>query len=128
MMMTRLLAGAVVLIAAGSVSHAASSATFTVRQDSDCVAVASFDMLSAPITTAQPNPGPSDATVLASFANTPVCANGIAFSRTVPVVLAAGQVRFWMRNVASDGTLSGVSNSLDRSVPPSRPVAVDVSF
>jgi len=122
-----LLAGALVLLA--TAAHAASSATFTLRQDADCAAVASWDMLSAPITTANPNPGPSSATVLVALANTPTpCANGIAFSRTVNVVLAAGQVRFWMRAVGTDGTLSGVSNSLDRSVPPARPVAVDVSF
>lgn len=107
------------LIAGLTPAFAGGPVAVTWDQASDCPAVTGWELLQAPITTAQPNPPVGSATLGASIANTGTPPCGLAMVKTVTVT-GIGPTRFWLRGVA--GTVkSADSNSVDASLPFAKP-------
>jgi hypothetical protein len=95
----------------------------TWNQATDCPSVVGWELLVAPISTANPNPPVTTASVGVSFANNvPPC--GLSMSRTVNVS-GVGQQRFWLRAVAT-ASKSSESNSIDASLPLGKPDGLTV--
>lgn len=84
-------------------------------QASDCNVVTGWELLVAPVTTQQPNPQPSDATVGVSIPKgQPPC--GLGMTKTATVTAGVGPQRFWLRAVAG-ATKSAESNAANASLP-----------
>lgn len=116
-------AGALVLFGA-RLAHAGGPAVVTWDQVADCVAVTSWELLAAPVTTANPNPLPGAATVAMTIPNTPPC--GLAMSRTV-TTSGVGPTKFWIRAVAG-AFRSGESNSVEVALPLARPSGLGIAL
>lgn len=94
-------------------AYAGGPATVTWDQAQDCPSIASWDLLAAVVTTAQPNPSVATATVVTSIANAApvVCGS----SATANVSLSGvGNIRFWLRSrsTGSPQVVSAASNSV----------------
>lgn len=114
---------ACVLVSA-SVAFAGGPVALTWNQASDCSEVTGWELLVAPVTTANPNPQPTSAVVGVSFANDqPPC--GLNMTRTVNVS-GVGPQRFWLRALAGS-IRSDVSNAVDRSMPLGKPSGLVVA-
>lgn len=117
--------GVVLTVAFGAgVAHAGGGATVTWDQGADCSSVTGWELLAAPITTAQPNPQPTAAAIGASIQNTGTPPCGLAMSKAV-TLSGVGPTRFWIRAVAG-ATKSGESNSVDVSLPLAKPAGLTV--
>lgn len=118
---------AAVLFYGQGVAFAGGPVTLKWDQAGDCPTITSFDVLTAPITTAQPNPPFSAAIVAATFPNggsgAPPC--GLAMQRTVSLS-GVGTTRVWLRAVAG-ATKSAESNGVDSSFPLAAPSGLTVA-
>lgn len=94
------------------------------NQTADCTAITGWELLVAPITTAQPNPPVTSATVGVSIPTTGLTC-GLNMQKLGQAVNGVGQTRFWMRAVAGT-TRSAESNSVDVSVPLAPPSGLQV--
>lgn len=84
-------------------------------QAADCASVTGWELLVAPVTTVNPNPLPSAATLGATIANTGTPACGMAMVKTATITSGVGPQRFWIRAVG--GAIKSVeSNSVDASL------------
>lgn len=88
-------------------------------QGADCASITGWELVQAPITTAQPNPQPTAGSIGASIANTGTPPCGLAMTRTVTLA-GVGPTRFWIRAVAG-ATKSIESNSADAALPLASP-------
>lgn len=105
-------------------AHAGGPVALTWNQATDCAEVTGWELLVAPVTTANPNPQPTSAVAGVSFANDqPPC--GLSMSRTVNVASGVGPQRFWLRAVAGT-TKSDVSNAVNASMPLGKPSGLTV--
>ena len=123
--MLRLLVATTLGLFLAAAAYAGGPVAVTWDQAADCASVSGWELLQAPITTANPNPQPTAATIGASIQNsgTPPC--GLAMTKTVTLA-GVGLSRFWIRAVA--GTVkSGESNSVDASLPLARPAGLSVA-
>lgn len=106
------------------VALAGGPVALTWNQASDCSEVTGWELLVAPITTANPNPQPTAAVVGVSFANDqPPC--GLNMTRTVNVASGVGPQRFWLRALAG-AVKSDVSNAVNASMPLSKPTGLQL--
>jgi hypothetical protein len=104
-------------------AHAGGPTVVTWDQATDCASVQGWELLQAPITTANPNPQPTAAVIGVTIANNaPPC--GLNMTRTVTLA-GVGPTRFWLRAVASGGK-SGVSNAVEASLPLAPPASLSV--
>lgn len=94
-------------------------------QGADCASIGGWELLVAPITSAQPNPQPTAAAVGVTIANTGTPPCGLAMTRTVNVA-GVGPTRFWLRAVAG-ATKSKESNAVDASLPLAAPAGLSVA-
>lgn len=120
-----LAAGALVALLTLTVANAG---TVDVKwnQTADCQVVSGWELLMAPITTANPNPPVTSAAVGVSIPTTGlVC--GMNMQKLGQAVNGVGQTRFWLRAVAIGGAKSAESNSVDVSVPLGPPSGLTVS-
>lgn len=107
-----------------SIAYAGGPVALTWNQASDCSEVTGWELLVAPITTANPNPQPTAAVVGVSFANDqPPC--GLNMTRTVTVASGVGPQRFWLRALAG-AVRSDVSNAVTASLPLGKPSGLTV--
>ncbi len=112
-----------------STAHAGGPVALTWSQASDCGEVTGWELLVAPITTANPNPSPTSATVGVSFANSGAPC-GLNMTRTVTVTSGVGPQRFWLKaytpGAGGARFYSDVSNSADASMPLGKPSGLTV--
>jgi hypothetical protein len=115
--------GLILILGCPTLACAGGPRIVTWDQAADCASVQAWELLQAPITTANPNPVSTAATLGVTIPNSgPPC--GLAMTRTVTVA-GVGPTRFWIRAVA--GTLrSDVSNPVDRSLPLAAPAGLSV--
>jgi hypothetical protein len=105
-------------------AHAGGPTVVSWNQATDCASVTAWELLAAPITSANPNPQPTTAAVGVTITNTgSPC--GLNMTRTVDVS-GVGPMRFWLRAVAGS-TRSGTSNAVDQSLPLGKPDGLTVS-
>lgn len=109
---------------AAGVAHAGGPTVVAWNQSADCASVTGWELLAAPITTAQPNPQPSGATVGVTIPNTGTPPCGLAMSRTVNLS-GVGSYRYWLRALAGS-TKSGESNAVEASQPLGKPDGLTV--
>ena len=112
-------------IALSGCSDARASAQVNVsfQQAEDCEETARWEVFMVP-GAAQPEPA-ATATPIATIqrsAATP-CAGAQA---DIGRVAGVGRATFYMRAVAADGTVSGFSNPREATIPPARPILVNV--
>jgi hypothetical protein len=107
------------VVFAASLVQAGGPTVVTWSQPTDCDVVTGWELLAAPITTANPNPQPPAANVAVSIPNTgtPLCGPGMTKTVTLAGV---GPSRFWIR-AAVNTFKSGESNSVDASLPLGKP-------
>lgn len=110
-------------------AQAAGPVTLTWNQPSDCEAVTGWELLVAPITTTQPNPDPTAATLGASIAtsDTPPCGSGMTRTLATLTGASVGPTRFWLRAVAG-AIRSDASAGVDAGVPLGKPTGLTVVF
>jgi hypothetical protein len=118
---------AFVLIALGGAACATKNVLVSFTQASeDCVVVAQWELHVAAVGTGDPTP--ADA-ALAGLVTAPTGVCGVdTLTEIIPTGIAAGNTRFWLRAVATDGTKSGFSNADDAVVPVNAPVIVEILF
>jgi hypothetical protein len=118
----RLIVAALVLTLVTS-AWASAPRKITFDQTVDCASIATWDLAYEPVATA--GTVPSAAAKHVSIPNVAPLVCGAGVVQVVPI-LGAGNTRFWLTAVASDGTPSAPSNSKDAIVPPAAPVLVSV--
>jgi hypothetical protein len=104
-------------------AQAGGPAVVTWDQGADCGSITGWELASAPVTAAAPNPAPPTGGVSIPNSGSPFC--GLAMSRTVTTT-GVGPTRFWLRAVAGP-TKSTESNSADAALPLAKPAGLTVS-
>jgi len=103
-------------------AHAGGPGVLTWSQPADCAQITHWELLAAPITAAQSNPQPTNATIQATVTNGPPVLCGPSATRTT-IVSGLGPMRFWLR-AAAGLVKSGESNAVDVVLSLARPVAL----
>lgn len=93
------------------------------NQPADCTFVARWETAYEPTGTAGTLPSSAAAKVLVENAAPVVCGPGIT---AVSGFLGVGPTRFWLRAIATDGSTSAWSNSVDAPLPFAAPALVSV--
>lgn len=114
------------IVFAVNLANAGGQVNLTWDQASDCSIVTGWEVLVAPITTANPNPQPTAATIGVSIANTGTPPCGLAMTKTATVTAGVGPTRFWLRAVDGGSVKSKESNAVDASLPLGKPSGLTV--
>jgi hypothetical protein len=105
------------------VCRASGPRTVTFDQVSDCTFITGWELAYEPMATAGALPSATALGFSATNISPLVCGIGAKFAYSA---IGVGQYRFWLRAVASDGTKSAYSNTVDAPLPFAAPHLVSV--